>query len=202
MHTPRTETMLPLAETRATREAFAFLDGVDGLGGPEGAGGISLFLGPSGCGKSALLGAYAQQGCDGRPGAVLFYRTEVVNTPLSLVRSLLGSLGLTWHGSTRGGLDVLELLLAQAGVRMLVVDDAILLARPTLEMLRLLGERTGVQLVLAGGSHLLLHLRSRCAPLLKAVRHLHEVAPLTLADVLALLGPVPGRVWLLFFDAI
>lgn len=173
-------------ETRALREALDFLEA------REHGGGVHLLLGPSGSGRSTILEAHARRAGGGRPGGVLLHRTAVPDTPLSLVRSLLGSLGVGWHGPTRSGLEVLERLAVGAGVRLLGVDDAVLLSRPTLEMLRGLCGRMGWTLVLAGDAALLRHLRSRCASLLASVGDVHPVAPLELPDVRALMGLPAG----------
>lgn len=173
----------PFTETRAARGAFEAFDALRMTSG------VGLVVGESGCGKSAILAAYARHAAETSPGAVLRIRAHAVGTPLGLVRALLGSLdvGLAWHGHAREGLEVFELLGAAAGVRMVLVDDAMLLDRPALETLRLLREHTGVGLVLAGGMQLPRGLGVRCAALAEAVRMVHRVAPLGLADVLALL---------------
>ena len=186
MHHPQISTQSPLVETRAFRAALASLETWTHEGG------IHLLVGPSGSGRSTILEVHSRPERDERADGILLHRTAVLDTPLSLVRSFLGSLGLAWHGTTRAGQDVLEHLGVGRGLRLLVVDDARLLSRPALELLRQLHDRTGVALVLAGDGGLLRRLELRAPALRAVVRSLHVVAPLELPDVLALMGSPAG----------
>lgn len=151
------------------------------------AGHVALLDGDTGIGKTVALRAYAslanEQAASGWP--VLLYRAEVVNTPRSVVRALLLSLGAPWLGGTNNGFQMLREIIREDGVELIVVDDAQRLAAHSMDILRALHEATGVALALVGTERVGRLLRGKRAELAHRVRLIHTVAPLELGDVLA-----------------
>jgi DNA transposition AAA+ family ATPase len=180
---PDTSAQNPFLETRAARQAWRALEA------SRASREVSLLLGAPGAGKSSILAAYLRRVNTARSlPAVLLYRAEVVNTPLSLVGALLERLGVRWNGTTRAGCELFAVLVRHFGVEQLLVDDTQALARNTLEMLRHLREQTGLGLVMAGTERLPRQLGRKCPSLARQVESMREVGALALADVLKLLG--------------
>lgn len=131
---------------------------------------VALVTATSGRGKTTLLRACAADDLD-----VVLYRAEVVNTPRSVLCALLGTLGESWSGRTRGAFILLMEAMRQAGVRVILIDDAQRLARHTLDMLRAVQERSGVGLVLAGTAVLPRQLIQRRPELAHRTVRVHEL---------------------------
>ncbi|MHB2017173.1 MAG: AAA family ATPase [Candidatus Xenobia bacterium] len=147
---------------------------------------VTLLIGAPGSGKTSVLAQYAaSHEANDIVGPVMLYDAEAVNTPLSLLRELLLTQDVIYHGATRDGL--LLLLHKLRGRPFLLIDDAHRMASHSLEMLRILVERGGVRVVLAGPRRLVSKLRERCPELLHRVSRRHLMGEVQPADVKAVL---------------
>lgn len=162
-------------ETRATQEAHDVIEQT------RAGRGVAVLLGETGSGKTTLLRAYQRQTYAGGRPTVLLYRAEVVNTPLSMLRTLLAAFDVDWKGDTRDAFPALTVEMRLHGVDAILVDDAQRLHAPTMDILRGLQERCGVALVLCGTARFRKRLVERCPELAHRVTRVYRM-PLTVGE--------------------
>lgn len=154
---------------------------------------VGLLLSDTGAGRTTLLRQFSAfvTGQGGRAAAVL-YRAEVVNTPLSLLRFLASTFGLSIRRRrTRDLFEDVSLALRMQSTDLVVVDDAERLTALTLDTLRALRERTGVGVLLGGSVRLTHQLSQRCPALAHHVTWVHTLDCASLDDACEVVAAIP-----------
>lgn len=175
--------------TWPTREAFALLDSAQ-WGPPE----VSALFGAPGTGKTLTLREYARSlNRSFGERRILYLEPEPGIGRVGLLQALLDRLAPGVRAvEGRLGLSRVEHRLRSAGTRLLLVDDAHRLYKPTLEMLTAVFSRCGLPVVLCGPRPELVH-RLEQVPQLKArVGRIRELEPLRRDDVELALGHLAG----------